>query len=481
MRSRTRLTTDGVTRKVCPHGAECYRRNPKHLEEFVHPADECYLHLCREEGKEPQFVSIRKLFEWCDVSCSGTATRDEVTKIWPHIQALGSDVPPMDESLWQSIDDDGNGNMNFSEFAEMTTKFNVRLPLGLDDLLCRETNGDEQFVCGVMGCDCENFRPQRCKCKYGADCYQKKEEHLAKFAHPGDPDWEVAASSSSRADLEMCVCKHKRKLHASGRTGVDAVNYPDYWHAKVSGDEINARFACIPDILRRLQQLLVETYSDVTTRDRVTHCRTWEVPRNFSLVSAERNENSRLWRKYAIKKATLQKERRDAMDCGAAYDTFDDILTSRVWESMEGDRLDTGINEWYLFHGTSASAARNICSTDFKMRLAGSATGTLYGKGSYLAESITKADEYSKEEDGIFTLLLCRVLGGNVLYNAERTPDAQKLTDACLEGENDSILGDRKKVSGTYREFIIFDTENVYPEYVIKYRRGEFFKSPSHP
>lgn len=115
------------------------------------------------------------------------------------------------------------------------------------------------------------------------------------------------------------------------------------------------------------------------------------------------------------------------------------------------------------------------------MRLAGSATGTLYGRGSYFAESITKADEYSKEEDGLYTVLLCRVLGGRVKYTADRNPDPDALTRECTQGESDCILGDRIKISGTYREFIVFDTENVYPEYIVKYKRGELFKSKSHP
>jgi len=143
--------------------------------------------------------------------------------------------------------------------------------------------------------------------------------------------------------------------------------------------------------------------------------------------------------------------------------------------------IDATINEWYLYHGTSNSAARNICAHDFKMRLAGSSTGTLYGRGAYLAESITKADEYSKKEDDCYTVLLCRVLGGRVRYTNERQPDPEALTKDCVEGPFDCILGDRKKVSGTYREFIIFDTENVYPEYILKYQRGEMFKSSSYP
>lgn len=481
LRGKT-TTLSGKKKKVCRFGIECFRRNPDHIEEYVHPADDAYLLCCREEGIEPTFISIRKLFEWCDEGQTGKATRAEISKVWSVIQKLGTDVPDLTDGLWNSMDDDGNGNINFSEFAEATTKFNVSLPLGLDDLFTN--NKDEMLQCGVMDCPCKCFTPMRCRCMYGEKCYNTKEDHRLAYAHPGDDDWSTAREGrGGRTDKEMCSCGHKRKLHASARTGVDAVNYPEYWSKKVaSGDGEFNELVDLRDhggeIMNKFQRLLDGTYSDVTTRDRVNHSGSWMVPRNFKLAGAYRNENSKLWRKYCIKKAELQKERREG---GILYDSFNDVLTSRVWESLNSERLDPEINEWYLFHGTSASASRNICSTDFKMRLAGTATGTLYGKGSYLAESITKADEYSKNEEGSFTVLLCRVLGGRVNYTDERTPDATELTRSCTEGDFDCILGDRKKVSGTYREFIIFDTENVYPEYILKYQRGEMFKSPSHP
>merc|ERR1712151_454902 len=141
------------------------------------------------------------------------------------------------------------------------------------------------------------------------------------------------------------------------------------------------------------------------------------------------------------------------------------IKTTIAWQTS-AEELDSQINEWYLWHGTSPTAAKQICTSDFTMRLAGTATGTLYGRGSYLAESITKADEYAKQENSVYTVLLCRVLGGNVKYTDDRTPDPDALTKDCTEGDYDCIIGDRLKISGTYREFVIFDTENVYPEYI---------------
>eukprot|EP00439_Symbiodinium_sp_Y106_P025900 s846_g3.t1 len=485
---RRSFTSRGL-RPVCNYGTQCYRRNPEHLKEHSHPWDDDYLFCCEHIGKKPEFCSIRKLFEWAD-NGTGRATRERLeSHAWPEIQRLAPDVGPLTDELWSSLDDDGNGYINFGEFAEFTTKMRVDLPLGLDDLL-GTINGTSDLKCGVFECSCTKFVMQRRRCKYGATCYQKNEEHRSSFSHPDQDDWETAVGPGGK---EMCRCGHKKKLHASAACGVAAVSYPEYWSstslaasssAPDSGLMPQDEFCVLPevsvDMTLRLKQLVDATYSDVTTRDRQRHSGSWMVPRGFEVVSALRNENSKLWRKYCVKKAELQQEKKTAADCGFDWQVFSDVLTTRFWAAY-GDRLDAEINEWYLWHGTSNSAAHNICRSDFKMRLAGSATGTLYGRGSYLAESITKADEYSREEDGLYTVLLCRVLGGRVRYTDERTPDPDALTRECTQGDYDCILGDRIKISGTYREFIVFDTENVYPEYIVRYRRGELFKSPSHP
>ena len=70
----------------------------------------------------------------------------------------------------------------------------------------------------------------------------------------------------------------------------------------------------------------------------------------------------------------------------------------------------------------------------------GSGKGSLYGAGLYFADSIVKADEYSEaDENGVYSMLLCRVLGGNVLYSAEDVPDGD-LRAQVLEGRYDSVF-----------------------------------------
>lgn len=134
------------------------------------------------------------------------------------------------------------------------------------------------------------------------------------------------------------------------------------------------------------------------------------------------------------------------------------------------DRLQTG--EHYLFHGTNPSSAMSILKTGFVLDHAGSATGTMYGAGVYMAECSSKSDEYGRDDGGntypsLQAMLVCRSFVGSPLV-VERAgnycDDARELGHHC-------ICGDRESKVGTYREFVFFDEHCVYPEYTVIYKR----------
>ncbi|CAE7737953.1 cpcE, partial [Symbiodinium pilosum] len=97
--------------------------------------------------------------------------------------------------------------------------------------------------------------------------------------------------------------------------------------------------------------------------------------------------------------------------------------------------------------------------------------GTLYGKGIYFAECVTKADEYSEEDaDGYCWMLLCRAALGKVMTCKDKKPAADIL-DQCKAGSYDSLIGDRWAAVGTFREFILYDSDQVYPAFILRYKR----------
>ena len=139
---------------------------------------------------------------------------------------------------------------------------------------------------------------------------------------------------------------------------------------------------------------------------------------------------------------------------------------------------DDQMNEIYLWHGTAPRAALSIAQEDFNIKLAGASTkdhaGSMYGDGTYLAESITKADEYAQDDPtglfaGKYALLLCRVLLGSTFRVTDSNIPA--IEAALATGHYQSVLGDREAAVGTYREFIVYDHYQVYPHFIVWYTR----------
>ena len=125
-----------------------------------------------------------------------------------------------------------------------------------------------------------------------------------------------------------------------------------------------------------------------------------------------------------------------------------------------------------------------ITEHGFEISRAGDHVGTMFGAGCYFAECSSKADEYVRDtglksavsafrgEGGAggatFALLICRVLCGRLFRVTRSDPEAIR---SALANGHDSILGDREASVGTYREFVAFNQESIYPEYVVIYER----------
>jgi len=217
-----------------------------------------------------------------------------------------------------------------------------------------------------------------------------------------------------------------------------------------------------------LQQLLDETFVEVYTKDRKDD----EVPQRLVLVAGTFVQNETNWVQYMERKEKIRAEIR-ADPLSGIESCWPKTMDSQAVRGL--DSLDTEVQECWMWHGTSKGGAHGITSEDFRLKFAGTNVGTLYGRGIYLAEACTKSDEYTQEEDGERYLLLCRSTLGRINYNDESRPNATQLEDSCLNGRYHTVLGDREKRRGTYREFVVFDNDQVYPEYIVKYRR-QYYK-----
>merc|ERR1711953_1353026 len=109
------------------------------------------------------------------------------------------------------------------------------------------------------------------------------------------------------------------------------------------------------------------------------------MPYRLEVVHAFRCEHAELYRRYSERKSSW----RGGNPVRAKTHAAGRILN---------DRLSDG--EALLAHGTNPSSAMGILKTGFSLDAAGKSTGTMFGYGIYLAECVSKSDEYARDDNG---------------------------------------------------------------------------------
>jgi len=216
-----------------------------------------------------------------------------------------------------------------------------------------------------------------------------------------------------------------------------------------------------------IQEVLDVTFQDKVTRDRKKDDKLAD---RFVAVSCLRSEHPALWDRYANRREEVMEARICQVSEFVKPATMHCALASR--NILQDEHLQNPSNQAYLLHGTNPTSAVSILANSFSVNLAGTSVGTMFGPGIYLAESSTKADEYARDDvggeyDGLYAMLVCRALVGRSLVT-EHGGDYSK---NVLSGDYDSVLGDRERAVGTFREFVFFQEASLFPEYVVLYRR----------
>jgi len=430
----------GAVRRPCKYGLGCYRKQAEHLDEFSHPDDDDYPLAVRKHKGKGEFLSMKDCFRYMDPFNKGIIDdKSLLSELMEHLEKPLSQTQL--EEVWATLDDDGNGYASFSEFIEWAKGFGIDLPVGIQNPI--EDAGPQLHLgCTFPGCACYNFR----------------------------------------GTGRICKCGHKRGLHLAANDDIQA-QVPENWAHQDSKENVSQWVECGDAELQHVQIMMTASSRQVWTRDRGRDAAGAQkkVPSGFEVVKVQRNENTKIWRKYALKRHLIKENLQEENAAGEVEHIVVKTSSDHTGEfpSLTAG-LDKTINEWYLWHGTSVAGAQQICEVDFKQRYAGSVTGTLYGPGTYFADSCTKSDEYAgtvpqgDEDDPsnpVFICLLCRVVGGLVNYNEEVEPNAEELTNSCLHEKYDSVLGDREKCRNTFKEFVIFGSDQAYPEYIVHYRR----------
>lgn len=277
-------------------------------------------------------------------------------------------------------------------------------------------------------------------------------------------------SDACREEMKVAITSLRKEFRIPAAWSVEAMFRSDRLLAK---NEITDRrlVSLFDDLVRSTAQ------PNVRTRDR-----RGLAPRSFAAVQVVQVMNATSWASYLQRRDEIARECRSL---NARYDEnfwLDDlngelmsmtVLGSRTSSLNAATPLMTEVNECWLMHGTSHEAADGITTEDFDLTRANAAG--LFGAGIYFAESVSKSDEYVRGRqiagEELFPLLVCRVCLGNIFYCDTRNPDKRELENRCLSQQWHSVLGDRKKASGTFREFIVYDNLQAFPAYIVYYRR----------
>jgi len=220
------------------------------------------------------------------------------------------------------------------------------------------------------------------------------------------------------------------------------------------------------DLLGRIQELFDGTFQDRSDNHRSAH-----KPRKLEVVKVLKIDNRGVRCDYL--------RRREEIRASAPEIELIKAKTDYLDTSVIVEELDTAVNEKVLFHGTAADIAKAILFTRVRVPESGNdaSHGRLYGAGAYFAESVTKADQYVEADvDGLFPLVINRVVLGRVKTVTEALPNAEKLSDGWAAGEYDSVCGDRRDLEARwakYREFVTYNASQSMPEYLVWYRRHE--------
>eukprot|EP00747_Dinoflagellata_sp_TGD_P199241 gnl/TRDRNA2_/TRDRNA2_72436_c1_seq2.p1 gnl/TRDRNA2_/TRDRNA2_72436_c1~~gnl/TRDRNA2_/TRDRNA2_72436_c1_seq2.p1 ORF type:complete len:293 (-),score=38.92 gnl/TRDRNA2_/TRDRNA2_72436_c1_seq2:82-960(-) len=236
-----------------------------------------------------------------------------------------------------------------------------------------------------------------------------------------------------------------------------------------------------------LQKIMDVKFKGVNTSDLKG-----EMPTRLVLKGVRRIESSDMWHNVVQGRAFIKGKRPHACTrvskcCGGDAKTSSALHQALSQPRMSGSELghlaesmQGSVNEVLLWHGTTSEGAKGITKTGFDLKRVGTGTAhglAMYGKGCYYAECSSKADEYAREspegtDDGLCYLLLCRVVLGEALQMTAGGEGSHPFIRGIIDaGIYDSVVGSREASVGTYNEYIVYQDDQVYPEYCITCKR----------
>lgn len=202
--------------------------------------------------------------------------------------------------------------------------------------------------------------------------------------------------------------------------------------------------------------------------------------KGYRVVKVSRIENPILWKRYVTQREAVVAN----LPAGSIKHARTNVESWKSWQKRELAQ-HTPSNEAFFFHGTKPEIVDCITISGFDERVC--SLGGLFGAGIYLAENSSKSDEYCvpSRKGTCFMFLVRAVIGtpATVLQsmnNLRRPPCVKGHSELhgqfCKDARCDSVMAPTTSThSGAflqkYREFIVYDRAQCYPEFVIEFKR----------
>eukprot|EP00451_Oxyrrhis_marina_P031300 CAMPEP_0204379784 /NCGR_PEP_ID=MMETSP0469-20131031/52852_1 /ASSEMBLY_ACC=CAM_ASM_000384 /TAXON_ID=2969 /ORGANISM="Oxyrrhis marina" /LENGTH=380 /DNA_ID=CAMNT_0051371303 /DNA_START=1 /DNA_END=1143 /DNA_ORIENTATION=- len=306
---------------------------------------------------------------------------------------------------------------------------------------------------------------------------------------------EATASRNTEQIKAACVVakrvpnlKDHRQLDAAFAAAIAGLriqeSLPAGWNLeKLLGDSAHANMYGLFPVRDDSKIALFQELLKLTYRQRITRDRKAKLASSFEVSRVVEVQNVDTYQKYLKRRQVVTESCRGASPPDAPISAKQwkawggPVMTSpvaqRITAAFELDALHQHCNEFLLFHGTKATVEQSIAENNFDISYA---KNGMFGVGLYFAESCSKSDEYVTPNDSEeYPLLLVRVTVGKPNYvdnkNPSVNPGRRQMEDSCKNGAHHSVLGDRRKCSGTYREFIVYDNAQAYPHFIVWYKR----------
>ncbi|EDQ84645.1 uncharacterized protein MONBRDRAFT_39188 [Monosiga brevicollis MX1] len=210
-----------------------------------------------------------------------------------------------------------------------------------------------------------------------------------------------------------------------------------------------------PELISEVTELLKELSKD------------GQGPPNIVVQRVERVHNPVLWERYHAK-------RREMLHRIKTREHYTQLKTATL-DALSGSPAllrDSSCQERLLFHGISSvrSVRDKIVRLGLDYRFAGDKGAHRFGLGVYLADHPGKSHVYAKPApNGQRMLVITRALLGHAFVYHSPSPAALApplLPNAPNNERHDSVIATPQ---GKFREVVLFDNAQIYPELVVYY------------